>query len=144
VSCDSLTVSSKVWFHMRHTLSFIDHFLNLFSFHGGRIQCNVLGQTAVSGLVGFPTFRDLTPSPSSGYAGGFAAPKLTDQFWCCPRKFHYFGVFGVFDFTQPRLVAGYQVSGRYISSIFKGSSSPRRNSLDICRIYSFFYKRILV
>jgi len=36
----------------------------------------------------FPTFRELTPSPSSGCAGGLVAPKpmsdswLSQQFWC--------------------------------------------------------------
>jgi hypothetical protein len=43
---------------------------------GGRIQSNILGPTAGSRCGGFPTFRALTPSPSSGCAGGFIEPKL--------------------------------------------------------------------
>jgi len=31
-------------------------------------------QTVASGCEGFPTFRDLTPFPSLGCAGGFGAP----------------------------------------------------------------------
>ena len=40
------------------------------------IQWNFLGQSAVSRCEGFPTFRELTPSSSSGCAGGLVAPKL--------------------------------------------------------------------
>jgi hypothetical protein len=69
-------VSSKVWFHERDTLPFIDHFLNLFSFRDDRIQWNFLGQTAASGCVGFATFRNITPSPYSGFAGGLAATNI--------------------------------------------------------------------
>jgi len=39
------------------------------------IQLNFLGQTAASRCEVFPTFRQLTPSPSSGCAGGLVAPK---------------------------------------------------------------------
>jgi hypothetical protein len=44
---------------------------DLKSFRGNRIQWDFLiRQTAASGCKGFPTFRELTPSPSSGCAGG--------------------------------------------------------------------------
>jgi hypothetical protein len=37
---------------------------------------------AASGCDGFPTFRELTPSPSSGCAGGLVAPRLASlQFY---------------------------------------------------------------
>ena len=45
------------------------------------VQWNFLGQRAASGCEGFPTFRDLTPSPSSGCACGLAAPLLVTR---CP------------------------------------------------------------
>ena len=44
------------------------------SFRGFRIQRNFLGQTAVSGCEVFPAFWELTPSPSSGCAGGLVEP----------------------------------------------------------------------
>jgi len=65
--------------HERQTLHFIDNFLNLYSFRSNRIQWNFLGQIAASGHEGFPTFRDLTPSQSSGCAGGLVAPRLRLQ-----------------------------------------------------------------
>ena len=40
------------------------------------IQRNFLGHTATSGCEGFPAFRELTLSPSSGCAGGLVATKL--------------------------------------------------------------------
>jgi len=40
-----------------------------------------LGQTAASRCEVFPTFWKLTPSPSSGCAGGLVAPKLMNS---CP------------------------------------------------------------
>jgi len=45
------------------------------------VQRNFLGQTSVSGGEGFPTFRDLIPSPFSGCAGGLVAPQLITK---CP------------------------------------------------------------
>jgi len=41
------------------------------AFHGVKIPRNVLGQTSTLKCEGFPTFRELTPFPSSGCAGGF-------------------------------------------------------------------------
>ena len=46
---------------------------NIFS-----LQLSFLWQTAASGCEGFPTFRELTPSPFPGCAGGLVEPKL----WC--------------------------------------------------------------
>ena len=45
------------------------------NFRGDRIQWTFLGQTAAS-RCGFPTFRVLISSPSSGYADGLVASKL--------------------------------------------------------------------
>jgi len=45
------------------------------SFLGNGIQWDFLGQTAASGCEGFPTFRQLIPSTSSGRARGFVALK---------------------------------------------------------------------
>jgi hypothetical protein len=51
--------------------------LHLFNLSNqARIQRHFLGQTAASGCEGFPTFRELTSSPSSGCVGGLVAPKL--------------------------------------------------------------------
>jgi hypothetical protein len=50
------------------------------TFCGGRIQLNFLGQIAASRYEGFPTFRNVTSSPSSGYVGGLVAPKLLTRF----------------------------------------------------------------
>jgi hypothetical protein len=44
---------------------------SLEAFSGVRIPRNVLGQTSALKCKGFPTFRELTPSPSSGCAGCF-------------------------------------------------------------------------
>jgi len=51
------------------------------SFRGDRIQWNFLWQTAASGCEGFPTIRELTPSPSSGCVGGLVVQKLKSR---CP------------------------------------------------------------
>jgi hypothetical protein len=45
------------------------------SLRGDRAQRNFLGHTAASGYD-FPTFRELTTSPSSGCAGGLILPRL--------------------------------------------------------------------
>ena len=45
-------------------------------------QRNFLGQRDASGCEGFPPFREVTPSPSSGCAGGMVAPKPSHHFWC--------------------------------------------------------------
>ena len=49
-----------------------------------------------AGCEGLPTFRELTPSPSSGYAGGLVVPKLMPflrgHFWASVTSFedqHY-------------------------------------------------------
>ena len=47
--------------------------LKFWSFCDDIIQCNFLRQTTTSGCEGFPTFRDLTPSQSSGCAGGLVS-----------------------------------------------------------------------
>jgi len=45
------------------------------SFREDRIKLTFLGQAAALGCEGFATFQELTPSPSSGCAGGLVAPK---------------------------------------------------------------------
>ena len=69
---------------------------------GNNESHEALAATAASRCEDFQTFRELTPSPSSGFDGGLAEPKL---FWnglssrkvrkpshldaaVCPRKFH--------------------------------------------------------
>ena len=65
---------------------------------------NFLGQTTTSRCEGFSTFRNLTPSPSSGCAGGLVPPARPEDgdgvisrnvekpshidAADCPRKFH--------------------------------------------------------
>jgi hypothetical protein len=76
-------------------------------FRDDEIQCNFLGWTTAWGCKGFPTFRELTPSPSLGCAGDLVAPKLITvkngdvvssrnvgkpshpDMAVCPRKFHW-------------------------------------------------------
>jgi hypothetical protein len=48
-----------------------------------------LGQTAASGCEGFATFRQLTPSPSSGCSGGLVAIMMLPNH---PKKFRRFGL----------------------------------------------------
>ena len=50
--------------------------INLEAFAATDFTENFLWQTAASGIEGFPNFRELTPSPSLGCAGGLVAPKL--------------------------------------------------------------------
>ena len=55
----NITTSNKSWSYRSH-----------------RIQRNFLAQTATSLCEGFPKFRELTPSPFPGCAGGLIAPKF--------------------------------------------------------------------
>ena len=50
--------------------------ISLETFAATELIENFLGQTAAPGSEGLPNFRELTPSPSSGCAGGLVAPKL--------------------------------------------------------------------
>jgi hypothetical protein len=53
-----------------------------------RIQRNFLGQTAASRCEGFPTYRELAPSPSLGCAGGLVLPSHLEAA-VCPRNFQW-------------------------------------------------------
>jgi hypothetical protein len=71
----------KVHFCIQTYRGFVTAEDKSWSFRGNRIQWNFLRHTAVSGCEGFPTIRELTPSPSSGCAGGLVVPKLKSR---CP------------------------------------------------------------
>ena len=49
---------------------------NLEAFAATELNDFFFGQTAASRCEGLPTFRDLTPSPSSGRTGGLVETKL--------------------------------------------------------------------
>ena len=79
------------------------------SFLGNGIQWDFLGQTAASGCEGFPTFRELIPSPSSGCTGGLVLVlpmyQKTFTFWrgCLPENISLASQCIKFPYSRPHI-----------------------------------------
>ena len=78
-------VSGQEYRHLRFVQFEVHYRCESRNFRGDRIQWNFLGQTAASKCEGFPTFRAITPSPSSGCASVFFQALIPSPSSGCAR-----------------------------------------------------------
>ena len=76
----SVPYTSEILHIGQHQLQILD--ISLDAFAATELNAIFFGQTAASRCEDLPTFRELTPSPSSGCAGGFFETKLMTS---CPN-----------------------------------------------------------